>query len=112
MENIANHDYKVEPIPNLGNKLLNSRSIHVRSAEMVQKIIENESKAGWEFLDIKTIRIPIRRTFLRSATEKTVSLIVFRRSRPTGNPEAILKQDPIRQFGAESLPSLGPATKD
>ena len=58
------YHYKIEPVPEVSKKFLNSKSISIRSAEMMQRVIEMESKSGWEFFDVKDVKIPIKKTFL------------------------------------------------
>ena len=105
------YDYKVEPIPKLSGRLLSAKSIGSKSAELLQKVLETEAKADWEFLDIKTIKIPIKKSFFRSAKEITVSLLFFRKLK---NPESLKEtysEDVTIKFPKEKLPSLGPALK-
>ncbi len=105
------YDYKVEPVPEITNKLVNTKSSVLRGAEMIQKVLETESKSGWEFVDIKTINVPIKRTFLRSAKESTISLIFFRRLKSKESLSMGKNSQSERPFGQGQTPSLGPAVK-
>ena len=70
-----------------------------------------ESKSGWEFFDVKDVKIPIKKTFLKSAMESTVSFLVFRKPRNSVNLNTILSDDNVSQSEKEKLPNLGPAIK-
>ena len=79
---------------------------------MIQTALEAEVKLGWEFLDTKTIKIPIKKAFFRSAREVTVSLLFFRKLRVPNNLTQTLQNDVELPFSNEKVPSLGPAVKD
>ncbi len=84
----------------------------MRSAEMIQKMLENELRTGWEFFDIKTIKVPTKKGFLRSASEKDVSLIFFRRQLVHNMPKMKEDKQGFNSISTEQMPSLGPAKKD
>ncbi len=79
---------------------------------MIQNALEAEIKLGWEFLDTKTVKIPIKKAFFRSAREITVSLLFFRKLRAPDNLTQTLHNDAEGHFSNEKIPSLGPAVKD
>jgi hypothetical protein len=106
------YEYKVEPIPEISGRLISPKSIRVKSAKVIQTTLEAEIKLGWEFLDIKTIKLPIKKAFFRSAREITVSLLFFRKLRATDNLTQTLPNDAEGPFSNEKIPSLGPAVKD
>ena len=106
------YEYKVEPIPEISGRLLSSKSIRAKSAKMIQTALEAEVKLGWEFLDTKTIKIPIKKAFFRSAREVTVSFLFFRKLRAPDNLTQTFQKDAERPFSNEKVPSLGPALKD
>lgn len=100
------HNFKIIPTPTFKNKLLNKKSRNIQIAEFIQNIINEESKQGWEFVDIKTIMVPVKKLFFNSSNEKKLSILLFKR----GTTDNSL-------FSSNSLindnyPSLGPATKD
>ncbi|MDG2355622.1 MAG: hypothetical protein P8L82_06355 [Paracoccaceae bacterium] len=105
------YHYKIEPVPEVSKKFLNSKSISIRSAEMMQRVIEMESKSGWEFFDVKDVKIPIKKTFLKSAMESTVSFLVFRKLRNSGHLNMSTNDDNVSQTEKENIPNLGPALK-
>ena len=78
---------------------------------MMQRAIEMESKSGWEFFDVKDVKIPIKKTFLKSAMERTVSFLVFRKPRNSGNLNMLINDDKVSQSEKEKIPNLGPAIK-
>ena len=100
------HNYKIIPTPIFKNKLLNKKSINIQIAELIENIMNEESKQGWDFVDIKTIMVPVKKSFFNSSSEKKVSILLFKR-RTTENSsfESTSQKN-------ENYPSLGPATKD
>ena len=87
------HNYKIIPTPIFKNKLLNKKSINIQIVELIENIMNEESRQGWDFVDIKTIMVPVKKSFFNSSSEKKVS---FESTSPK----------------KENYPSLGPATKD
>ena len=69
------YDYKVEPIPKLSGRLLNAKSIGSKSAELLQKVLETEAKADWEFLDVKTISCYFRKLIAFIILKKSVLIV-------------------------------------
>ena len=100
------HNYKIIPTPIFKNKLLNKKSINIQIAELIENIMNEESKQGWDFVDIKTIMVPVKKSFFNSSSEKKVSILLFKR-RTTDN-SSFESTSPKK----ENYPSLGPATKD
>ena len=100
------HNYKIIPTPIFKNKLLNKKSINIQIAELIENIMNEESRQGWEFVDIKTIMVPVKKSFFNSSSEKKVSILLFKR-RTTDN-SSFESTSPKK----ENYPSLGPATKD
>ena len=100
------HNYKIIPTPIFKNKLLNKKSSNIQIAELIQNIMNEESRQGWDFVDIKTIMVPIKKSFFNSSSEKKVSILLFKR-RTTDN-SSFESTSPKK----ENYPSLGPATKD
>ena len=100
------HNYKIIPTPIFKNKLLNKKSSNIQIAELVENIINEESRQGWDFVDIKTIMVPVKKSFFNSSSEKKVSILLFKR-RTTDN-SSFESTSPKK----ENYPSLGPATKD
>ena len=100
------HNYKIIPTPIFKNKLLNKKSINIQIAELIENIMNEESRQGWDFVDIKTIMVPVKKTFFNSSSEKKVSILLFKR-RTTEN-SSFESTSPKN----ENYPSLGPATKD
>ena len=100
------HNYKIIPTPIFKNKLLNKKSSNIQIAELIENIMNEESRQGWEFVDIKTIMVPIKKSFFNSSSEKKMSVLLFKR-RTTENP-SFTSTSPKN----ENYPSLGPATKD
>ena len=79
---------------------------------MIQTTLEAEVKLGWEFLDTKTIKVPIKKAFFRSAREITVSLLFFRKLRALDNLTQTFHNDADGRISNEKIPSLGPAVKN
>ena len=100
------HNYKIIPTPIFKNKLLNKKSINIQIAELIENIMNEESRQGWDFVDIKTIMVPVKKSFFNSSSEKKVSILLFKR-RITEN-SSFESTSPKN----ENYPSLGPATKD
>ena len=100
------HNYKIIPTPIFKNKLLNKKSINIQIAELIENIMNEESRQGWDFVDIKTIMVPVKKTFFNSSSEKKVSILLFKR-RTTEN-SSFESTSPKN----ENYPSLGPATKN
>ena len=68
--------------------------------------MNEESRQGWDFVDIKTIMVPVKKSFFNSLNEKKVSILLFKR-RTT--EYSSLNSTSSKN---ENYPSLGPATKD
>ena len=100
------HNYKIIPTPIFKNKLLNKKSINMQIAELIENIMNEESRQGWDFVDIKTIMVPVKKSFFNSSSEKKVSILLFKR-RTTENSSF---ESTSQKNG--NYPSLGPATKD
>ena len=100
------HNYKIIPTPIFKNKLLNKKSINIQIAELIENIMNEESRQGWDFVDIKTIMVPVKKSFFNSSSEKKVSILIFKR-RTTENSS--FESTSTKN---ENYPSLGPATKD
>ena len=75
---------------------------------MLENILNNEIRLGWEFVDIKTIVVPIKKSFFNSLGEKKLSILLFKKS-ITNNS---LLTNNTSSSGKDNYPSLGPATKD
>ena len=97
---------KIIPTPTFKNKLLNKKSSNNQIAEMLENIVNQQCKQGWEFVDIKTIIVPIKKSFFNSSSEKKMSILLFKRS-TTDNSSL-----PSNLLDNNHYPSLGPATKD
>ena len=100
------HNYKIITTPIFKNKLLNKKSINIQIAELIENIMNEESRQGWDFVDIKTIMVPVKKSFFNSSSEKKVSILLFKR-RTTENSS--FESTSLKN---ENYPSLGPATKD
>ena len=100
------HNYKIIPTPIFKNKLLNKKSSNIQIAELIENIMNEETRQGWDFVDIKTIMVPVKKSFFNSSSEKKVSILLFKR-RTTENT-SFESTSPKN----ENYPSLGPATKD
>lgn len=68
--------------------------------------MNEESRQGWDFVDIKTIMVHVKKSFFNASSEKKISILLFKR-RTTENSsfKSISSKN-------ENYPSLGPATKD
>ena len=75
---------------------------------MLENILNNEIRLGWEFVDIKTIVVPIKKSFFNSLSEKKLSILLFKKS----NTNNSLSPTTISGNDDDNYPSLGPATKD
>ena len=100
------HNYKIIPTPIFKNKLLNKKSINIQIAELIENIMNEESRQGWDFVDIKTIMVPVKKSFFNSSSEKKLSILLFKRG--TTENSSFESTSPKN----ENYPSLGPATKD
>ena len=100
------NNYKIIPTPIFKNKLLNKKSINIQIAELIENIMNEETRQGWDFVDIKTIMVPVKKSFFNSSSEKKVSILLFKR-RTTENSSFNSTSSKN-----EIYPSLGPATKD
>ena len=100
------HNYKIIPTPIFKNKLLNKKSSNIQIAELIENIMNEESRQGWDFVDIKTIMVPVKKSFFNSSSEKKISVLLFKRN-TTENSS--FNNTTSKN---ENYPSLGPATKD
>ena len=73
---------------------------------MLEKILNEETRNGWEFVDIKTILVPKKKSFFNSSGEEKVSLLIFKENNNSLTSTSELK------VTNDKFPSLGPATKD
>ena len=73
------HNYKIIPTPIFKNKLLNKKSSNIQIAELIENIMNEETRQGWDFVDIKTIMVPVKKSFFNSSSEKKVSILLFKR---------------------------------
>ena len=73
---------------------------------MLEKILNEETKNGWEFIDIKTVLVPKKKSFLNSSGEEKVSLLIFKK-----NNNSLVSTSELKVTN-DKFPSLGPATKD
>ena len=73
---------------------------------MLEKILNEETRNGWEFVDIKTILVPKKKSFFNSSGEEKVSLLIFKKN---NNPLTSTSELKVTN---DKFPSLGPATKD
>ena len=99
------HNYKIIPTPIFKNKLLNKKSSNIQIAELIENIMNEESRQGWDFVDIKTIMVPVKKSFFNSSSEKKISILLFKRTTENSSFESTSPKN-------ENYPSLGPATKD
>ena len=72
------HNYKIIPTPIFKNKLLNKKSRNIQIAELIENIMNEESRQGWDFVDIKTIMVPVKKSFFNSSSEKKVSILIIK----------------------------------
>ena len=100
------HNFKIIPTPIFKNKLLNKKSSNIQIAELIENIMNEESRQGWDFVDIKTIMVPVKKSFFNSSSEKKVSILLFKR-RTTENSS--FQSNSSKN---DNYPSLGPATKE
>ena len=98
--------FKIIPTPTIKNKFFNKKSINNQIAEMLEKILNEETRNGWEFVDIKTILVPKKKSFFNSSGEEKVSLLIFKKNNNSLTSTSELK------VTNDIFPSLGPATKD
>ena len=73
---------------------------------MLEKILNEETRNGWEFVDIKTILVPKKKSFFNSSGEEKVSLLIFKK-----NDNSLTSTSELKVTN-DKFPSLGPATKD
>ena len=100
------HNFKIIPTPIFKSKLLNKKSNNIQITEMLENILNEESRQGWEFVDIKTIMVPIKKSFFNSSNEKKISILLFKKG-TTDNSS--FRNNTLDN---DNFPSLGPATKD
>ena len=100
------HNFKIIPTPTFKNKLLNKKSSNIQIAELIENIMNEESRQGWDFVDIKTIMVPVKKSFFNSSSEKKISILLFKR----GTTDNYSSQS--NSLKNDNFPSLGPATKD
>ena len=100
------HNYKIIPTPIFKNKLLNKKSSNIQIAELIENIMNEESRQGWDFVDIKTIMVPVKKSLFNSSNEKKVSILLFKRS---ATKNSTFHNNSSKN---DNYPSLGPATKD
>ena len=98
--------FKILPTPTFKNKFFNKKSISYQIAEMLEKILNEETRNGWEFVDIKTVLVPKKKSFFNSSGEEKVSLLIFKKNNNSLTSTSELK------VTNDKFPSLGPATKD
>ncbi len=98
--------FKILPTPTFKNKFFNKKSINNQIAEMLEKILNEETRNGWEFVDIKTVLVPKKKSFFNSSGEEKVSLLIFKK-----NNNSLTSTNELKVTN-DKFPSLGPATKD
>ena len=98
--------FKIIPTPTFKNKFFNKKSINNQITEMLEKILNEETRNGWEFVDIKTVLVPKKKSFFKSSGEEKVSLLIFKKNNNSLTSTSELK------VTNDKFPSLGPATKD
>ena len=98
--------FKILPTPKFKNKFFKNKKINNQIAEMLEKILNEETRNGWEFVDIKTILVPKKKSFFNSSGEEKVSLLIFKKNNNSLTSTSELK------VTNDIFPSLGPATKD
>ena len=98
--------FKILPTPKFNYKFFNKKSINNQIAEMLEKILNEETINGWEFVDIKTVLVPKKKSFFNSSGEEKVSLLIFKKNNNSLTSTSELK------VTNDKFPSLGPATKD
>ena len=100
------HNYKIIPTPIFKNKLLNKKSSNIQIAELIENIMNEESRQGWDFVDIKTIMVPVKKSFFNSSIEKKLSILLFKRG---ATDNSLFSSNSLTN---DNYPSLGPARKD
>ena len=55
------YHFKIIPTPIFRNKFLNKKSSNTQISEMLENIINEETRQGWEFVDFKTLMVPIKK---------------------------------------------------
>ena len=100
------NNFKIIPTPIFKSKLLNKKSSNIQIAELIENIMNEESRQGWDFVDIKTIMVPVKKSFFNSLNEKKVSILIFKRRTTENSPSHSISSK------NDNYPSLGPATKD
>ena len=100
------NNFKIIPTPIFKSKLLNKKSSNIQIAELIENIMNEESRQGWDFVDIKTIMVPVKKSIFNSLNEKNISILIFKRR--------ITENSPFHSISSknDNYPSLGPATKD
>ena len=73
---------------------------------MLEKILNEETRNGWEFVDIKTVLVPKKKSFFNSSGEEKVSLLILKKNNDSLTFPSELK------VTNDKFPSLGPAKKD
>ena len=102
------NDFKIIPTPEFKKKILYKKSQNNHITSILEEILNLEAKIGWEFIDIKTIIIPIRASFFRGNSEKKISIMLFKKTQQ----DIKLPQRKNNTNNDEIFPSLGPAIKD
>ena len=100
--------FKIIPTPIFRKKIFNKKSIQNQITEMLENILNDESRLGWEFVDIKTIVVPIKKSFFNSIGEKKLSILLFKKS----NTSNSLLPTNTLSSGDDNYPSLGPASRN
>ena len=101
------HNFKIIPTPEYKNKIFKKKSSNIQITKMIENILDIETKKGWEFVDIKTIIVPLKASFFKSSSEKKLSIIISKKK----NDNSVL--DKTKVFPQEdNYPNLGPALKD
>ena len=101
-------NFKIIPTPIFKKKIFNKKSRQNQITEMLENILNDESRLGWEFVDIKTIVVPIKKSFFNSLSEKKLSILLFKKSNTN---ESLLPTNKLSS-GDDNYPSLGPASRD
>ena len=69
--------FKILPTPTFKNKFFNKKSINNQIAEMLEKILNEETRNGWEFVDIKTILVPKKKSLFLTLQVRKKFLYLF-----------------------------------
>lgn len=137
---MADYEYKVVPAPRKAGRAKGVRGHDEKYAHTLGEIMNNMATDGWQYLRAESLPVDEKAGMMGKTNEKYLSLLVFQRptnkspvvqeplvnvpdflsdpvaqpnveAEPTADPAEPHRVEP-EEIADETVPSLGPATRD